>query len=41
MIAVAGVLLAIASVFMFVVSMYCLVQWIDETWYQPRMRHGR
>ena len=41
MIYVAGVLLAIASVFMFVVSMYCLVQWIDETWYQPRMRRGR
>jgi hypothetical protein len=41
MIFVAVVLLAIASVAMFVVSMYCVVQWIDETWYKPRMRSNK
>jgi hypothetical protein len=41
MIVVAGVLLAIASVLMLVVSMYCVVQWVDETWYKPRMRSNR
>ena len=41
MIVVAGVLLATASVLMLVVSMYCVVQWVDETWYKPRMRSNR
>lgn len=40
MIYVAATFLAIASVFMFVVSMWCVVQWIDEAFYRPRMRRG-
>lgn len=41
MIYVAATFLAMASVFMFVVSMWCVVQWIDEACYKPRMRRGK
>jgi high-affinity Fe2+/Pb2+ permease len=34
----AGTVLAVASVLMFSVSLWCFVQWFDEKTYKPRTR---
>jgi hypothetical protein len=41
MIMTAAVLLGIASILMFVVSLWCFVQWFDEVTYKPRMRRSK